>query len=91
MEELMSAISSKYFSGVIVGFFLFFVFGGLIGKWGYRGSKKDGEVANDAEPLTDNKTRWGIQWIREDVSIIMGVLLTISGLLGAILFVLLLK
>ena len=40
------------------------------------------------EEIDDNLFRWSLLWVRQDLSHVFGALVTISGLLGAILIVL---
>jgi hypothetical protein len=66
----------------------------LLGKMAVRNHLKDRDATtgiNEKNEITDHDLRWRVQFIREDVASIFGVLVFIAGLLGAILLALVVK
>lgn len=60
-------------------------------KFAYRGYSKDKEFIKYSDDVDERVIRASVIWIRQDLSHAYSALITIAGLLGAILVVLIIK
>ena len=106
METVAFIISAKHFFAAIIAYGVVVIVGGWFAKKCWRGIKLDIAIANQAYDIHFEETMglegahantlesfkaWNIAWSRQDLAMCYGQLSIISGLLGAILVVLMLK
>ena len=91
MDIFMALFKTDVFQIACISFFLTSILAGLMAKFAYRGYSKDKEFIKYSDDVDERVIRASVIWIRQDLSHAYSALITIAGLLGAILVVLIIK